>query len=153
VTAVAPLVIKCDGIWVGWPGIQLSSQNEPIPESNPNDQSPTAGLKSSQVEAILVEPSLFSEYYNGCCNGTFWPLFHSMPDRAVFKSTTYEAYKAVNEFFAYKTVDALRKCIARLNRDGKTDVVPIVWIHDYQLMLAATTVRKVNDFTCCFFTF
>ena len=23
----------------------------------------------------------FQLYYNGCCNATFWPLFHSMPDR------------------------------------------------------------------------
>ena len=23
----------------------------------------------------------FQMYYNGCCNATFWPLFHSMPDR------------------------------------------------------------------------
>ena len=49
VTAVAPVVIRGNGLWGGWPGIQLTSEEEPIPESDPNDQTPTAGLKSNQV--------------------------------------------------------------------------------------------------------
>ena len=32
-------------------------------------------------------------YYNGCCNGTFWPLFHSMPDRAIFNEDYWTAYR------------------------------------------------------------
>lgn len=48
-TAVAPVVIRGNGLWVGWSGIQLTSEEEPIPESDPSDQTPTAGLKSSQV--------------------------------------------------------------------------------------------------------
>lgn len=43
-----------------------------------------------QVLAVYVEPQTFDSYYNGCCNGTFWPLFHSMPDRAVFSSDTWK---------------------------------------------------------------
>ena len=35
-------------------------------------------------------------YYNGCCNGTFWPLFHSMPDKAVFSEKFWVAYRSVN---------------------------------------------------------
>lgn len=49
VTAVAPVVINGNGLWVGWPGIHLNDPNEPIPESNPNDITPTAGLKSDKV--------------------------------------------------------------------------------------------------------
>lgn len=51
VTAVAPVVIKGKGLWVGWPGIHLPSDfnDETIPESDPSDQTPTAGLKSDQV--------------------------------------------------------------------------------------------------------
>lgn len=57
-----------------------------------------------QVVAVHVEPSIFDSYYNGCCNGTFWPLFHSMPDRATFIAEHWRAYSAVNEEFAAKTV-------------------------------------------------
>lgn len=52
VTAVAPVVINGNGLWVGWPGIHLEDPNEPIPESDPNDITPTAGLKSKKVKII-----------------------------------------------------------------------------------------------------
>jgi trehalose 6-phosphate synthase/phosphatase len=38
---------------------------------------------------VILERDDFENFYNGCCNGTFWPLFHSMPDRAVFKQEHY----------------------------------------------------------------
>ncbi|KAG6802246.1 alpha,alpha-trehalose-phosphate synthase [UDP-forming] isoform X2 [Apis mellifera caucasica] len=46
VTAVAPVVISGNGIWVGWPGLHMENRDEPIPESDPNDRTPTAGLLS-----------------------------------------------------------------------------------------------------------
>ena len=52
---------------------------------------------------------MFDSYYNGCCNATFWPLFHSMPDRAVFNIDTWQSYSLVNTIFAEKTLEAVRK--------------------------------------------
>lgn len=52
VTAVAPVVIKGNGLWVGWPGIHSAEPLGPIPESDPSDQTPTAGLRSDQVNNI-----------------------------------------------------------------------------------------------------
>jgi hypothetical protein len=51
---------------------------------------PTAGLLSNQAVPVTVEKNLFDAYYNGCCNGTFWPLFHSMPDRAIFSNKYWQ---------------------------------------------------------------
>lgn len=51
-TAVCPVVINGNGIWVGWPGLHLPDPNEPIPEPDPNDRTPTAGLKSDQVISV-----------------------------------------------------------------------------------------------------
>ena len=62
---------------------------EKIPESEPGDKAPTAGLLSKQAVPVHVERKLFDTYYNGCCNETFWPLFHSMPDRAIFRDDTW----------------------------------------------------------------
>lgn len=54
-TAVAPVVINGDGFWIGWPGIHLENPDEPIPESDPEDTSPTAGLKSEKaIFCVLV---------------------------------------------------------------------------------------------------
>jgi trehalose-6-phosphate synthase len=53
-----------------------------------------------------------------------------------------KAYTKVNELFANATVDALRKLDQKLHEEGKVpDAPPIVWVHDYQLMLAANTIR------------
>ncbi|XP_059478165.1 uncharacterized protein LOC132198254 isoform X1 [Neocloeon triangulifer] len=145
VTAVAPVVIECKGTWVGWPGIYDMLPEETIPESDAGDQAPTAGLKSDQVVAVNVAKDKFDAYYNGCCNGTFWPLFHSMPDRAVFKADTWNAYCEVNEEFARSTLKALRSTLAKLDAEGRTDVSPIVWVHDYQLLVAAASIRKAAE--------
>jgi len=149
VTAVAPVVVDCKGIWVGWPGVYLEDLADKlpngelvIPESDPGDVTPTAGLKSNQVVSVNVDKDIFNLYYNGCCNGTFWPLFHSMSDRAVFSGESWEAYAQVNAIFAERTLEALRRVNEGLNPDSP---VPLVWIHDYHLMMAANQIRQRAD--------
>ncbi len=140
VTAVAPVVIKSKGIWVGWPGVDIPSSDFTIPESDPNDISPTAGLKSSQVVPVGLNKDDYQLYYNGCCNGTFWPLFHSLPDKASFDERFWLAYQRVNEVFAQKAIEALRRML-----EENPDQVPLVWVHDYHLMLAANSIREIAD--------
>lgn len=142
VTAVAPVVINGNGLWVGWPGIHLDNVDEEIPESDPNDITPTAGLKSNKVVAVQMNPDIFDEYYNGCCNATFWPLFHSMPDRATFKAEHWKSYITANKEFANCTLKALRSL-----KDASTSGVdvPLIWIHDYHLMLAANWIREAAE--------
>ena len=63
-----------------------------------------------------------------------------MPDRAIFDQSWWEAYRRVNEKFAVNTLTALRNSLSE-----NPDQVPLVWIHDYHLMLAANTIRQVAD--------
>ncbi|XP_050535102.1 uncharacterized protein LOC126902117 [Daktulosphaira vitifoliae] len=140
VTAVAPVVVQGNGVWIGWPGVHLE-EGEKIPESNPNDMTPTAGLRSDRVVAVNFDSQTFDSYYNGCCNGTFWPLFHSMPDRAQFSVDTWKSYCIVNKEFASKTVSALEN----LSVDDTESGTPLVWLHDYHLMLAANSIRNAAD--------
>ncbi|XP_043227657.1 alpha,alpha-trehalose-phosphate synthase [UDP-forming]-like isoform X2 [Amphibalanus amphitrite] len=143
VTAVAPVVVESGGLWVGWPGMHLKDSNVAIPESDPEDLSPCAGLKSKQVVTVNMDKNTFDGYYNGCCNGTFWPLFHSMPDRAIFKADYWEDYKKANLEFADMTIRALELMYKeRGNELAQADEAPLVWIHDYHLMLAANTIRQ-----------
>lgn len=141
VTAVAPVVVECKGLWIGWPGIHDLPKEEAIPEADPSDKTPTSGLSSKQIIPVPIDRQEFEDYYNGCCNGTIWPLFHSMPDRAVFQAHTWKAYLQVNSKFAEATVHALKNILSELDNQGKTNVTPIVWIHDYQLLVAATHIR------------
>ena len=48
-TAVAPVVIECQGLWIGWTGLHNLDFDVEIPEANPDDKAPTAGLLSKQV--------------------------------------------------------------------------------------------------------
>lgn len=92
---------------------------------------------------IRAEPKLFDSYYNGCCNGTFWPLFHSMPDRATFIADHWRAYIKINEEFAEKTIHALKLLKNEDTKLKNGGSAPIVWVHDYHLMLAANWIRQV----------
>ncbi|PSN33063.1 Alpha,alpha-trehalose-phosphate synthase [UDP-forming] A [Blattella germanica] len=98
VTAVAPVVVKSKGLWVGWPG-HLDDVNEPIPESDPNDKNPTSGLLSEK------------------------------------------AYTHANEKFADYTIKALHLA----QKDKPANVKPIIWVHDYHLLLASNWIRQAAE--------
>nr|ALE32750.1 trehalose-6-phosphate synthase 2 [Blattella germanica] len=140
VTAVAPVVVKSKGLWVGWPG-HLDDVNEPIPESDPNDKNPTSGLLSEKVVSVYITPKDFDLYYNGCCNATLWPLFHSMPERTLFSGDNWRAYTHANEKFADYTIKALHLA----QKDKPANVKPIIWVHDYHLLLASNWIRQAAE--------
>lgn len=63
-----------------------------------------------------------------------------MPDRATFIADHWRAYIKINEEFAEKTVYALR--LLKENKEKNGNSPPIIWIHDYHLMLAANWIRQ-----------
>lgn len=137
VTAVAPVVIQCGGRWVGWPGPCPINDGEQIPEACPGDITPTAGILSKQVVPVNLDPLQMDSYYNGCCNGTLWPLFHSMSDKAVYSPDFWQDYIQVNQIFADKTLEAIQ-----LSLDEEPNIEPLVWIHDYHLTLTPSIIRQ-----------
>ncbi len=54
VTAVAPVVVECGGLWIGWSGMYDLDPSTPIPEADPSDNAPTAGLLSKQVRLSIL---------------------------------------------------------------------------------------------------
>ena len=79
--------------------------------------------------------------FNKCKDGLFAIGFHK--GCFVNISPSFQSYKSVNELFALKTVEAIRRLEEERLAKGE-DVVgnpPIVWVHDYHLMLAANTIR------------
>lgn len=51
----------------------------------------------------------------------------------------FQAYCEVNQEFATQTIVALKKLA-----DSPDSGPPLVWLHDYHLMLAANTIRNVS---------
>ncbi len=138
VTAMAPVVMEKNGLWIGWSGLYLN-EDDVIPEGDKKSNNAAERIGPEQIRAVNIAPEIFDEYYNGCCNTAFWPLLHSMPDRAVFKKEGWKSYTQVNDLFGEKTFNALKTSIDQ-NPIGRP---PLIWIHDYQLMLVPNYVRDM----------
>lgn len=137
VTALAPMVIKSNGFWIGWAGSNFT-ESMTLPESD-DSTSISYGLKSSQIVPIMVSDETFKAYYNGMCNASLWPLMHSLPTLAVFKSEQWNAYLEVNQNFANAALEAIKK-FKDLN-----DKNNLVWVHDYQLMMMPMMLKNLID--------
>ncbi len=88
------------------------------------------GRRSPTPTTVDLARSDVKGYYHGFSNRTLWPLFHTMPGRASFEPTDWEAYQRANERFAEVTAEAI-------------DPRDIVLVNDYQLMLAPARLRRL----------
>lgn len=63
----------------------------------------------------------------------------------MYSISALQSYVKVNEIFAAKTIEAIRTTDRDRRQRGEDTAAnpPIVWIHDYHLMLAANTIRSV----------
>ena len=118
VAALKPLQSEPDTMWIGYPGLE-----------------PNAEIREELVESGLmpvdIDPSLYSDYYDGYANDALWPLFHYFPARCVLNPQQFESYKTVNRKFADE--------VAKHAEPGD-----IVWVHDYHLMLLPQMLRSMN---------
>lgn len=103
-------------MWVGWPG-------EPDLELEPFVH------EGIDLHPVAVSQEEVDAYYLGFCNSTIWPLFHDAVRTPEFHRHWWRAYRTVNERFA----DAA----AAAAQDGD-----VMWVHDYQLLLAPGMVRE-----------
>jgi trehalose 6-phosphate synthase/phosphatase len=120
-----------NSLWIGWPGIDVSSETEKNIITNL--------LEKDHCLPIYLESELIENYYDGFSNGTLWPLFHYFTEYTEFRKRYWEAYKKVNAIFAE----------AILANAGQNESV---WIHDYQLLLVPNMVKsKRPDLNIGFF--
>jgi trehalose 6-phosphate synthase len=115
VTALAPVMEKADGAWIGWVG---SPDEEVEPFEHDGMALIPVGLSASEVEL----------YYEGFSNATLWPLYHDVIAPPEFHRTWWDAYRRVNERFA----------LAVLSRAAEKATV---WVQDYQLQLVPAILR------------
>ncbi|MFJ5862479.1 trehalose-6-phosphate synthase [Pseudarthrobacter sp. NPDC092439] len=118
VTALAPMMTKTDGAWVGWHG----APDETVrPFSHGGMDLVPVQLSTDDVEL----------YYEGFSNATLWPLYHDVIAPPEFHRTWWDAYRKVNRRFA----DA----VVRHADEGAT-----VWVQDYQLQLVPRMLREAR---------
>ena len=116
VAALAPMMTKSDGAWVGWHG----APDETVrPFSHEGMDLIPVQLSSDDVEL----------FYEGFSNATIWPLYHDVIAPPEFHRTWWDSYRKVNRKFA----DA----VARHAAQDAT-----VWVQDYQLQLVPRLLRE-----------
>ena len=122
-TGIASLDKPKDRLWFGWAGIPADKLKE-------TDQTQiTKDLEKIGCCPVFLNNRDIRDFYSGFSNKTIWPLFHYFSEFAVFDQVYWEAYKKVNQHFCDTIVGQLKK------KD-------IIWIHDYQLMLLPSMIRK-----------
>ncbi|MCZ9884911.1 trehalose-6-phosphate synthase [Arthrobacter sp. B2a2-09] len=118
VTALAPMMTKADGAWVGWHGAPDEAL-EPFSHG---------GMDLVPVELSTDDVEL---YYEGFSNATLWPLYHDVIAPPEFHRTWWDSYRRVNQRFA----DA----VIQFADQGAT-----VWVQDYQLQLVPSMLRRAR---------
>jgi len=124
VTALAPVLSRNGGIWIGWPGTtDKESVEEPI-------------RQFSDEQGYLLHPVPLSRedvngYYYGFSNEVLWPLLHGFHTRCNFDPDYWKKYQAVNDIFAKEIASATRED-------------DYIWVHDYHLMSAAQSLQRLG---------
>jgi len=118
VTAIAPVMQRRDGAWLGWTGAAGE-------ELKPFDHD---GMHLIPVPLSAREVEL---YYEGFSNATLWPLYHDVVAPPVYSRVFWDAYRAVNERFARAAADV-------------ADPGAVVWIQDYHLQLVPMILRRLR---------
>ncbi len=118
VSAMKPVLRRRPGLWIGWDG-SIGRVHRP------------GEVDGLSVVPVSLSRAAVSEYYEGFCNGTLWPLYHDAIGTPTFERRWWARYREVNRRFA-------RAAAARAKRNA------LVWVHDYHLQLVPGMLRAIR---------
>jgi trehalose 6-phosphate synthase/phosphatase len=123
VAAMAPLMRRLDGLWLGWPGEITGDARRG------RDALIRRWEEEHRYVAVDLPARVSRAFYEGYANDTLWPLLHGFVSRVVLQPEAWHAYVDASERFA----------AAVLERHRRGD---LVWVHDYQLLLVPELIRR-----------
>jgi trehalose 6-phosphate synthase/phosphatase len=127
VTALLPVLRRCGGTWIGWPGCATPGAAE---------MAAAAAAAGDGAGCELVPVPLSAEevrdFYLGFSNEIIWPLFHDFVPLCHFEERYWHAYRMVNRRFAH----------AIHERATQGD---LVWVHDFHLMNVALELAELGN--------
>ena len=123
-TGLHALHTRYEKHWIGWPGVDV--------ETDEDRRSIREELAKMNFHPIFLTPEQIANYYEGYSNSTIWPLCHYFFAFTRYRKDFWEAYRKVNALFC-------EEILRRIEPDD------IVWVQDYQLMLAARTAARTSS--------
>lgn len=124
ITALKPLMIENEGVWIGWPGCGPEAPFESLGQEFSNTH-------KYHLKAVPLTEEDVEKYYRGFSNEALWPLFHDLLGYCNFDLANYQTYVDVNRRFAEVTA-------------ASTTDDDIIWFHDYQLILSGAFMRQLE---------
>ncbi len=115
VTALEPVMQRNRGTWVGWTGA-------------PDEKVASFDIEDMHLVPVSLTADEVSDYYEGFCNATLWPLYHDLTALPQFERRWWEAYREVNRRFADAAAEEAGQGAA-------------VWVQDFQLQLVPALLR------------
>lgn len=113
-----------ESLWFGWPG-NISRLN--AHQRKHLDK----GLSDLRTVPVYLSQREINRYYDGFSNGVLWPLFHYQTDMIQHDAWRHwKTYMEVNQRFAEVVADKYQKG-------------DLIWVHDYQLTLLPTMLRRL----------
>ncbi len=123
VQAVAPILKRKGGLWVGWPGVSGD-------EEGWREVAAQAVAKTGyELVPVPLSEEEVDQFYLGFSNAVLWPLFHDFLDACDFDPVYWRTYREVNRKFARAVVSS--------SRPGD-----FVWVQDYQLIHVGQFIRE-----------
>ncbi|MBS1783315.1 MAG: bifunctional alpha,alpha-trehalose-phosphate synthase (UDP-forming)/trehalose-phosphatase [Bacteroidetes bacterium] len=119
-TALSTIYKQGNNLWIGWAGTDVNDSEE---------EKIIKDLSIQNLSPVFLSSEEINGFYEGFSNGTLWPLFHYCPTYGEYSQEYWQTYKRVNQKFADIIIETATKD-------------DIIWIHDYQLMLVPSLVRK-----------
>jgi trehalose 6-phosphate synthase len=126
VTALGPVLRRCGGVWIGWPGgegITPDKLRALLDEHGRHDgfELIPVALSSEQIDG----------FYKGFSNEIIWPLFHDLQSRCNFVPEYWTTYRTVRDRFAEVAA-------------GRVEPGDFVWVQDYHLMGLGRRLRDLG---------
>jgi trehalose 6-phosphate synthase len=125
VQAVAPILKKRGGVWIGWPGVTGDDEGW-------RDVASQAVAKTGyDLHPVPLSDAEVDKFYLGFSNSVLWPLFHDLVDSCDFDPSYWRTYREVNRKFARAVVEA-------------AEPGDFVWVQDYQLVHVGQFVHEME---------
>ncbi len=88
-----------------------------------------------RLQGVQIRADVLEGYYGKVANGSLWPLMHSLLDKVrPIDPAAFANYEEVNLKFA--------KMVCTSLSSARHPEATLVWVHDYQLMLASNMIRN-----------
>lgn len=126
VTALAPVLQRMGGLWIGWPGGGDSQDAEVARILDEHGKGVGYEMRGVPMSHTEVEG-----FYQGFCNEIIWPLFHDLQTRCNFEPGYWTHYTAVKNKFA----EVVR---SHVQPDD------FIWVQDYHLLGLGRRLRELG---------